>query len=298
MSVSLYPSSTLGFPRPLTQTVKRTLTISNNNVQPVAFKVKTTAPKLYCVRPNSGRVEPGQSVEVQVMLQAMKEEPPLAAKCKDKFLIQSTTITPEKETLSLADIWNTTDGDAHSQKIRVTYLPPEGTNIPEEEEPAPPPVQPSAFGSDQFHTIPATNGRSALPLPDFEESRDQASFEEPHEEEPAPVVNVNVHHAPPRQPTPQPSREHDLDEKLAEATAEINRLRALLADMPKPEPKEEIRSEPSGVRRRHHRSPSTVTGTETDVSSYVDEPYQPEGVPLQIVIIIALGVFVTTYLFF
>ena len=38
------------------------------------------------------------------MLQAMKEEPPLAAKCKDKFLIQSTTITPEKETLSLADI--------------------------------------------------------------------------------------------------------------------------------------------------------------------------------------------------
>ena len=38
------------------------------------------------------------------MLQAMKEEPPLGAKCKDKFLIQSTTITPEKETLSLADI--------------------------------------------------------------------------------------------------------------------------------------------------------------------------------------------------
>lgn len=149
----------------------------------------------------------------------------------------------------------------------------------------------------QFHTVTATNGRSALPIPDFEESRDQASFEETHEEEPAPVVNVNVHHAPPRQPTPQPSREQDLDEKLGEATAEINRLRALLADMPKPEAKEEPRSEPSGVRRRH-RSPSTVTGTETDVSSYVDEPYQPEGVPLQIVIIIALGVFVTTYLFF
>ena len=38
------------------------------------------------------------------MLQAMKEEPPLAAKCKDKFLIQSTVITPEKETLSLQEI--------------------------------------------------------------------------------------------------------------------------------------------------------------------------------------------------
>lgn len=38
------------------------------------------------------------------MLQAMKDEPPLAAKCKDKFLIQSTTITPEKEALPLADM--------------------------------------------------------------------------------------------------------------------------------------------------------------------------------------------------
>ncbi len=44
------------------------------------------------------------SYRVPVMLQAMKEEPPLAAKCKDKFLIQSTLITPEKETLSLQDL--------------------------------------------------------------------------------------------------------------------------------------------------------------------------------------------------
>lgn len=32
-----------------------------------------------------------------VMFQPMKEEPPLNAKCKDKFLIQSTLLTPEKE---------------------------------------------------------------------------------------------------------------------------------------------------------------------------------------------------------
>ena len=116
--------------------------------------------------------------------------------------------------------------------------------------------------------------------------------------EQAPVVNVAVHHPPHRQQTPQPSRGEELGDKLAEATAEINRLRALLATVPEPEAREEPRSEPSGARRRHHRSPSTVVGTETEVSSYVDEPYQPDGVPLQIVIIIALGVFVTTYLFF
>lgn len=38
------------------------------------------------------------------MLQAMKEDLPLNTKCKDKFLIQSTIITPDKESMSLQDI--------------------------------------------------------------------------------------------------------------------------------------------------------------------------------------------------
>lgn len=37
----------------------------NPNPEPVAFKVKTTAPKQYCVRPNSGRIEANGSVDVQ-----------------------------------------------------------------------------------------------------------------------------------------------------------------------------------------------------------------------------------------
>jgi hypothetical protein len=40
----------------------------------------------------------------EVMLQALREEPPTNAKCKDKFLIQSTLITAEKETMALQDI--------------------------------------------------------------------------------------------------------------------------------------------------------------------------------------------------
>ena len=50
---------------PLTRLVTQTIKIHNPNSAPVAFKVKTTAPKQYCVRPNSGRVESGESVEVQ-----------------------------------------------------------------------------------------------------------------------------------------------------------------------------------------------------------------------------------------
>ena len=38
------------------------------------------------------------------MLQAMKEDLPINAKCKDKFLIQSIVINAEKEAMSLQQI--------------------------------------------------------------------------------------------------------------------------------------------------------------------------------------------------
>jgi hypothetical protein len=63
MSVEIDPQE-LGFHRPFTVEVSEVLKIRNPNSHPVAFKVKTTAPKQYCVRPNSGRVEPGKEVEV------------------------------------------------------------------------------------------------------------------------------------------------------------------------------------------------------------------------------------------
>uniref|UniRef100_U9URR0 MSP domain-containing protein n=1 Tax=Rhizophagus irregularis (strain DAOM 181602 / DAOM 197198 / MUCL 43194) TaxID=747089 RepID=U9URR0_RHIID len=65
MSVKLEPPSQLAFHRPFTQLVKEVLVVRNPNPEPVAFKVKTTAPKQYCVRPNSGRIEANGSVDVQ-----------------------------------------------------------------------------------------------------------------------------------------------------------------------------------------------------------------------------------------
>ncbi|XP_010531829.1 PREDICTED: vesicle-associated protein 2-2 isoform X2 [Tarenaya hassleriana] len=57
----------------------------------VAFKIKTTSPKKYCVRPNVGIVAPNSSYEFTVIMQAFKEAP-LDMVCKDKFLIQSTIV--------------------------------------------------------------------------------------------------------------------------------------------------------------------------------------------------------------
>lgn len=137
MSVDISPHTQLGFPRPLTQVVKKSLYVTNSNSQPVAFKVKTTAPKQYCVRPNSGRIEPGDRVEVQVLLQPLKEEPAANAKCRDKFLIQSAVISPEKGSLSINEFWAQQEGNKDlisEHKIRCAFLPPSSEPLQEEAE--------------------------------------------------------------------------------------------------------------------------------------------------------------------
>ncbi|KFA63868.1 hypothetical protein S40285_04455 [Stachybotrys chlorohalonatus IBT 40285] len=122
MSVEIEPFE-LSFRRPFTVEVSRTLTIKNTGSSPVAFKVKTTAPKQYCVRPNAGRIEPGQDFDVNVLLQAMKTEPPLDTKCRDKFLVQSAQITSDKEFASVAAVLETTDkSQVQERKIRVNWL--------------------------------------------------------------------------------------------------------------------------------------------------------------------------------
>ncbi|KAG0026808.1 phosphatidylinositol-binding protein scs2 [Podila clonocystis] len=141
MSIEIEPANQLSFRRPLTESIKETLIIRNPTQLPIAFKVKTTAPKQYCVRPNSGLVGPGQELEVQVQMQAMKEDPPADFKCKDKFLVQSIAITAERAQLSASDLWPTVEREAKDQirekKIRCAFLPPAEhaiTQIKEEDE--------------------------------------------------------------------------------------------------------------------------------------------------------------------
>eukprot|EP00887_Chlorella_sp_A99_P001219 scaffold14.g1219.t1 len=76
----------------LRKNIPVTLTLQNVTGERVAFKVKTTSPKKYCVRPSNGFVEPNGTRDVQVIMQAQKEYPPSFADCKDKFLIQSVKV--------------------------------------------------------------------------------------------------------------------------------------------------------------------------------------------------------------
>lgn len=65
----------------------------NKSEQHVAFKVKTTSPKKYCVRPNTGIIKPKDTCDFTVTMLAQRTAPP-DMQCKDKFLVQGTVISP------------------------------------------------------------------------------------------------------------------------------------------------------------------------------------------------------------
>ncbi|XP_055346796.1 motile sperm domain-containing protein 2-like [Paramacrobiotus metropolitanus] len=68
----------------------------------VAFKVKTTAPEKFKVKPSYGCIEPGQSKPVEIAI------PPAFLKTaqKEKFLVMSTPIPYVKDSNDLLDYWH------------------------------------------------------------------------------------------------------------------------------------------------------------------------------------------------
>ncbi|KAK9698839.1 hypothetical protein RND81_08G134900 [Saponaria officinalis] len=100
------------------------LKVTNNTDQNVAFKVKTTSPKKYFVRPNTGVIHPWDSCVIRVTLQAQREYPP-DMQCKDKFLLQSTIVSPDSEDDLPQDTFNKDSGRTIEEcKLKVVYASP------------------------------------------------------------------------------------------------------------------------------------------------------------------------------
>ncbi|KAB5564146.1 hypothetical protein DKX38_004200 [Salix brachista] len=129
------------------------LKVANNTEHHVAFKVKTTSPKKYFVRPNTGVIQPWdcciirgynsptskiclQTTVFSVTLQAQREYPP-DMQCKDKFLLQSTIMPPHADVDELPPDTFNKDSDGkviHDMKLRVVYIPPSSTQGNSEDE--------------------------------------------------------------------------------------------------------------------------------------------------------------------
>lgn len=121
--LSVQPNE-LKFTFELRKQVSTSLRLVNVTSEYVAFKVKTTSPKKYCVRPNTGLVPPQSSAEVVVTMQAQKEMP-ADMQCKDKFLVQSVLVAGGASKDSTQDFFNKEHGrEVHEVKLRVVYVAP------------------------------------------------------------------------------------------------------------------------------------------------------------------------------
>ncbi|KAJ5963532.1 uncharacterized protein N7479_003408 [Penicillium vulpinum] len=274
MTIQIEPSE-LGFKRPFNHEVCQVLRLSNPNEESVVFKVKTTAPKHYCVRPNSGHIEPGKTVEVQVLLQAMKEDPAADAKCKDKFLVQAVSVSHGLEEASVGQIFDQTPkADVVERKIRVVYLATDATTN-DSVNPEEPPTYTSPSGANFQTPAPKkinSDEPSPIPAPDFSEKK---SLSPQHE--PASVMS-NARSA---VANALPSSD-DLKAQLSEANAQIQRLKDRLADQ--------------GLRQR--KTGGEATGQAAPAAMQQSHAPTAGGVSIQSVAGLCLLSFLIAYFFF
>lgn len=101
--VRVHPEKALEFPLVLYSSVTTPLILDNITSSTVAFKIKTTAPRGYLVRPSSGLIQAGQSKEIQVILQPLQSVE--QASPSHRFLIQTTICDSSVEQLT-KDFWH------------------------------------------------------------------------------------------------------------------------------------------------------------------------------------------------
>eukprot|EP00922_Rhytidocystis_sp_ex-Travisia-forbesii_P052304 GHVS01077606.1.p1 GENE.GHVS01077606.1~~GHVS01077606.1.p1 ORF type:complete len:293 (-),score=58.51 GHVS01077606.1:405-1283(-) len=122
----LQPEKYIEFPLSLYNTLKTKLVLQNisSPPSPVSFKIKTTAPKCYLVRPSTGVVSPGNTQEVEIVLQPLTQEPPPFG--QDRFLVQAICVQEPQVALP-RDYWTTVDKTLlQEQRLTVMFRKPEG----------------------------------------------------------------------------------------------------------------------------------------------------------------------------
>ncbi|XP_069004188.1 vesicle-associated membrane protein-associated protein B/C [Embiotoca jacksoni] len=117
----LEPQHEMKFRGPFSDVVTTNLKLSNPTDRNVCFKVKTTAPRRYCVRPNSGIIDAGTSINVSVMLQPFEYDP--NEKSKHKFMVQSLLAPPDMT--DMEGVWREAKpDDLMDSKLRCVFEMP------------------------------------------------------------------------------------------------------------------------------------------------------------------------------
>ncbi|CAI5640244.1 unnamed protein product [Oreochromis niloticus] len=152
----LDPPSDLRFKGPFTDVVTTNLKLRNPSDRRVCFKVKTTAPRRYCVRPNSGVIDPGSSVSISVMLQPFDYDP--NEKSKHKFMVQ--TIFAPPNVTDMESLWkDAKPDDLMDSKLRCVFeLPSENDKVNDVEATRAAPVMNSVKAESSAAAVPVAAG--------------------------------------------------------------------------------------------------------------------------------------------
>lgn len=192
----------------------------NKSNEYVAFKVKTTSPKRYCVRPNTGVILPRKTCEFTVTMQALRTAPP-DLQLKDKFLVQ-TTVVPygtSDEDLIPTFFSKETGRYIEESKLRVVLV---SASHSLEEQP-----------SNEVHdTEPAVEVPILKEMPNIEDEVPAVAKEVPPPLQQAPPIVTEI---------PSPLKETP---GLREIPVPLNKAPAILAESP-------ARKDPSAITIEH-----------------------------------------------
>jgi len=154
--LAIEPPNELTFTGPFTQAVYSYMKLKNPSDKKVCFKIKTTAPKRYCVKPNSGVVDPNTEVSIAVSLQPFEFDP--NEKNKHKFMVQSM-FAPEAGDINQDTLWKEADqNDLMDSKLKCVFAMPPGQEQNNVEEK----YEMKYEGQDTRNTVPATSVQSEV----------------------------------------------------------------------------------------------------------------------------------------
>ncbi len=210
----------------------------------------------------------------------MKEDPPPDAKCRDKFLVQSVAISPSTDTsANISQIWTNIEQTAKSsiqeRKIRVTFLPADGsasaaTNGVSQHDESPP-----AYSSPGGAAA-VTPQRSVVDSKDDGNSTLMGSTIMGGAAGAATGTASSFASA-------MPSNQDDVKQQLADAQAQIAKLKEQAAE---------------GIRQRKPQETAEKAMASVSQSVQNASAQAPGGVSVQIVAGLCLLCFLIAYLFF
>lgn len=209
----------------------------------------------------------------------MKEDPPLDAKCRDKFLVQSVLITSE-DVSNIPAIWQGIEKTAKSsiqeRKIRVNFLPADGAASTTNGVPAPRhSEEPPAYSSPspQFGSPATHSAVTSTEMKDY----GKRSGDDTNESSSTAAAPSTISSAATAISNAVPKSQDDLKQQLADAKAQISKLTSQLGD--------------PQLRQRKVQEASEKMQT-------VVQQTGETGVPVQIVAGLCLLSFLLAYFFF